>query len=377
MDIDHPLRRTTICSSDGTVTPPSSMSAGTISQYADAETFTAVSSLTHAQTSPSNHEATNPVPLLSIEDDLPLEIEERSIFTRWGSMPGDLTGHGMNCWKYVWIATILLAGTVRVGLIHLLLSRHHHETSTPTRPPMPSVLPSQRPSPLPNPSRHANVTRCAASISGYTIGQTNMPRWKAVEELSTGRAREVMTSDCEKKGSLFSTVYSLLVIRESLDIVNPSWTSAVRSLSDVCRWHRVVCEVVDGAPMVSEMSFNHVEELAGTLPPELAALEGLKALELFSNTDLVGPIPTELGSLANLERLEIHFTGLSGTVPTELGHLKSLTTLRAYGTQLSGDVPKEICSLPNLITLEADCVVLACNCCTACKSRKAIVVAAA
>ena len=73
-----------------------------------------------------------------------------------------------------------------------------------------------------------------------------------------------------------------------------------------------------------------LERLAGTIPPKLGNLVGLKTLILKGynpgGNDLTGPIPTELGNLLNLEWLGL-FGRLSGSIPSELGNLTNHTSL--------------------------------------------------
>ena len=67
-------------------------------------------------------------------------------------------------------------------------------------------------------------------------------------------------------------------------------------------------------------------DLAGTIPTEIALLSSLQVLE-FVETGLHGYIPTELGCLSNLEEFHIDLAHLSGDIPTQLGHLPSLALL--------------------------------------------------
>lgn len=91
--------------------------------------------------------------------------------------------------------------------------------------------------------------------------------------------------------------------------------------------------------------------LAGTIPPELGALERLRTLDLSTN-DLSGPIPPELGALAGLEELSLEQTvGLTGPIPAELAALVGLRALRLSGNRLSGQIPPELGSLPKLEAL--------------------------
>ena len=89
------------------------------------------------------------------------------------------------------------------------------------------------------------------------------------------------------------------------------------------------------------------EGLTGTLPPELARLDGLELLWLNHN-QLSGEIPAELASLDGLKDLILNNNRLSGEVPEELGDLASLEVLWLNKNLLSGEVLAELANLVNL-----------------------------
>ncbi len=92
-----------------------------------------------------------------------------------------------------------------------------------------------------------------------------------------------------------------------------------------------------------------VNVLSGPIPPGLGNLAGLEMLALEENA-LTGPIPPELGNLARLEVLLLHDNDLSGPIPPELGNLARLEVLLLHDNDLSGPIPPE---LGNLARLEA------------------------
>ncbi len=89
------------------------------------------------------------------------------------------------------------------------------------------------------------------------------------------------------------------------------------------------------------------EGLTGTIPPDLARLDGLEFLWLNYN-QLTGEIPAALGNLASLESLVLNDNQLSGEVPEELGDLASLEALWLNKNRLSGEIPSELADLINL-----------------------------
>ena len=93
--------------------------------------------------------------------------------------------------------------------------------------------------------------------------------------------------------------------------------------------------------------------LSGTVPPQLAALGKLSTLSL-GNTSLSGTIVTQLSELKTLTDLYLANTSLSGTVPTQLSELKTLRRLVLTSTSLSGTVPPRLTNLNWLTELFLD-----------------------
>ena len=105
----------------------------------------------------------------------------------------------------------------------------------------------------------------------------------------------------------------------------------------------------DGAGRVTSLELR-LNQLSGTIPPELGQLTRLQRLDLSGN-QLSGTIPAALGNLANLEWLWLSDNQLSGAIPAELGNLANLGDLILSGNQLSGAIPAELGNLANLKAL--------------------------
>ena len=122
-------------------------------------------------------------------------------------------------------------------------------------------------------------------------------------------------------------------------IENEGW------LSDrpVGEWHGVTT-ASNGRVTGLELSASN---LIGSIPPELARLSYLEALNLERNT-LAGSIPRELGELRNLRTLVLGVNDLAGSIPPELGDLSNLEDLRLRRNELTGPVPPELSGLSNL-----------------------------
>ena len=87
--------------------------------------------------------------------------------------------------------------------------------------------------------------------------------------------------------------------------------------------------------------------LTGGIPSELGDIDGLIGLALSKN-QLAGEIPPELGGLSNLDYLWLHDNALTGEIPAELGGLAVLRALLLSTNQLSGEIPSELGDLPGL-----------------------------
>jgi len=93
-----------------------------------------------------------------------------------------------------------------------------------------------------------------------------------------------------------------------------------------------------------------IQQLTGTIPPDLGKLTNLTFLSLATN-QLTGLIPKEIGSLVNMTHLQLWYNQFTGEIPPEIWNLNNLEGLGLASNQLKGEIPQEIGNLTNLTGL--------------------------
>jgi Leucine-rich repeat (LRR) protein len=107
-------------------------------------------------------------------------------------------------------------------------------------------------------------------------------------------------------------------------------------------WHGLTCN--QGHVTGLDLRMN---QLTGSIPPELGNLASLENLVLSEN-QLTGSIPASLGGLSQLGRLHLYTNQLSGEIPPELGGLSNLDDLLLADNQLTGGIPAELGNMTSL-----------------------------
>ena len=159
-----------------------------------------------------------------------------------------------------------------------------------------------------------------------------------------------LVSNPRKNLGLVQDCETLIGIRDTLagENVVLSWSADV----PMANWREV--GVKGDPPRVRTLaSVLGSKKLRGSIPPEVANLTELEALELLSG-DLTGAIPPELGNLTKLWSLILYQNYLSGDIPPELGRLRNLERLNLGDNMLSGSIPPQLGNLTSLESLQLE-----------------------
>ena len=189
--------------------------------------------------------------------------------------------------------------------------------------------------------------------AGYVMGYVNEVTWPA-EESSLAQLAYQVGPNIRYPGLVRAGAEvdpdqaspdraALMALYNATDGSN--WTDSTNWDTDEAldHWHGVR---TDDAGRVVRLDL-HVNNLTGSIPPELDTLINLERLRLYEN-NLTGRIPPELGTLINLEELKLDNNNLTGPIPAELGALTNLENLHLHGNDLTGSIPPELGDLTNL-----------------------------
>jgi Leucine-rich repeat (LRR) protein len=97
-----------------------------------------------------------------------------------------------------------------------------------------------------------------------------------------------------------------------------------------------------------------LNDLAGSLPPELGLLSSLERLTLRGGpvSFLTGTLPSELGYLTRLNVFYVRGNKMAGTIPLEIGNWKSLRELDLSRNDFAGPLPRTIGNFEDLEVFE-------------------------
>lgn len=97
-----------------------------------------------------------------------------------------------------------------------------------------------------------------------------------------------------------------------------------------------------------------LEDLAPTMPPEIALLTSLQIIELAENGihgNLHDMLPSTLYNMTSLQKLYIEGNHLTGTLPTQLGNFPSLWKLDIFNNHLKSTIPSQLGRISTLVRL--------------------------
>jgi len=192
-----------------------------------------------------------------------------------------------------------------------------------------------------------------------TLNDILSPQYKAVSWLNNSLGLSLRKNpDNLPSSRVMKEKYILVTLFYST--AGPLWNNYIKGGSrwlsqfedDVCTWDGILCQ--QSRPLLEDNDSSIIfsislprNNLRGTLPNELSALEGLRSLMLFSN-GITGSIPESYGSLKDLISLELYENKLAGNIPESFGDLVNLDRLYLSDNELSGSIPHTLTSLSRM-----------------------------
>ncbi len=130
---------------------------------------------------------------------------------------------------------------------------------------------------------------------------------------------------------------ALVALYNATDGAN--WTDNTNWLTGpLDTWYGITVNTFDNRVEQVRLSINN---LNGTLPPEIGNLDNLRTFEAQAN-NLTGPIPPEVGQMQYLFNLYLSDNNLTGSIPPELGDIPYLGSIFLGSNDLSGTIPDEV-----------------------------------
>ncbi len=161
---------------------------------------------------------------------------------------------------------------------------------------------------------------------------------------------------CSKENPMPEEKIPVLSIQDSLILVDmfyqmggPGWNYYDKwdLKRPVSEWKGVTLKLVNDSIRVSELWFYGINEIIGTLIPEVGDLSELESLSLVGKK-LTGPIPESIGKLKKLKNLRLYYTGLA-SIPKSIGDLDNLEIFDFdENPNLIGGIPTEVVKLNKL-----------------------------
>ncbi|XP_045823727.1 polygalacturonase inhibitor 2-like [Trifolium pratense] len=144
---------------------------------------------------------------------------------------------------------------------------------------------------------------------------------------------------------------ALLQIKKELG--NPTQLSSWNPTTDCCesdKWLGILCDIHIETYRVNSLELSDLDlpEPLPIPPSIFTNLPFLHDLTFNHIPNLVGPIPPSITNLTKLQYLYIMRTNISGEIPNTLSQIKTLIGIILYYNKLTGTLPDTLPSLPNL-----------------------------
>lgn len=151
-------------------------------------------------------------------------------------------------------------------------------------------------------------------------------------------------------------VISLMLSSNNLSGTLPAQLGALEYLTSIfLSSNKLTGSIPTEITQCTELSslFLNSNQLTGTIPTQIGSLTKLETLFLSSNK-LTGSIPSQIGLLRNISTVILDSNQLTGTIPAEIGQCKLLSGFSVFGNKLTGKIPVQFTVLPNLYGLNLE-----------------------
>jgi Leucine-rich repeat (LRR) protein len=134
---------------------------------------------------------------------------------------------------------------------------------------------------------------------------------------------------------------------------NPNTDCCEEWVGIVCSFHRerdILCNTGDhefyAVNILNLSNLDLPEPLP--IPPSIIDIPSLNTLSFDHIPNLIGSIPPSIARLTKLEHFFIRHTNISGEIPNAFSQMKSLVGITLTNNKLTGTLPETLPSLPNL-----------------------------
>ncbi|CAB9501250.1 LRR receptor-like serine threonine-protein kinase [Seminavis robusta] len=223
-------------------------------------------------------------------------------------------------------------------------------SQAPSQHPSYSAAPSTSPSSHPSGSPSQSPTEVSFFLPEYTQRTISLdtngttPQAKAMDWILLHPQFSTLPQWQRRQLFALATMY----YSTSGDVWGNQQTFWLRNDVSECFWNGE--NQCDGSGRVSALKLN---ELSGSLPPEISLLASLSTLTV-SPGGLSGPLPTEIGLFASLATLDLSLNRISGSIPSEVGSMLNLTGLMLGENNFQDTLPSTLQGMTSLEELNLE-----------------------